>query len=281
MESERLIKFTKEYVNTSPLNTISPELAIDRGLIGLRMYDEPIIGFAAASDSYLLGLPNNKEANLPQMMMPEQWLEGAKTVISFFLPLSQAVRRSNIGGAEPSAEWLHARIEGQLLVKAICQEIALQFQQAGYKAVIPSYDPRFKSASIEYVEELKSNFTSNWSERHAAYACGLGTFCLSKGLITEKGVAGRFGSAITDLKFSPTPPPEGQQIYDNCTSCGACIRRCPVNAITLENGKDHNKCAVYVEETMEKYSPRYGCGKCQVGVPCEAGIPSGKRFSRG
>ena len=274
LDCDRIATFAREYVAMSPLNLISEDWALDTGLAGLKMYDEPVFGFAAAQDELLLGLPHIKEANLPMMMTPDMWLEGAKTVISFLLPKSAQVRRSNIGGSDPSLAWLHARIEGQFLIKALCQEIAALLQQGGYKAVIPSYDPRFKSTGLRYVEELGGSFTSKWSERHAAYACGLGTFCLSKGVITEKGVAVRFGSIITDLALTPTPPPGGQGIYDNCTLCGACVQRCPAGAITLEGGKDHSKCAVYVDEMKKKYSPRYACGKCQVGVPCEGRIPA-------
>lgn len=33
--------------------------------------------------------------------------------------------------------------------------------------------------------------------------CGLGIFGLSKGLITSKGIAGRFGSIVTELQIIP------------------------------------------------------------------------------
>jgi hypothetical protein len=49
------------------------------------------------------------------------------------------------------------------------------------------------------------NVTSNWSERHSAYIAGLGTFCLSYSLISEKGCAGRYGTVVTDLDLEPSP----------------------------------------------------------------------------
>lgn len=55
--------------------------------------------------------------------------------------------------------------------------------------------------------------------------------------------------------------------------CGKCVRNCPVNAITIENGKNNHTCSVFLDITSEKYKPRYGCGKCQVEVPCESRIP--------
>ncbi len=61
--------------------------------------------------------------------------------------------------------------------------------------------------------------------------------------------------------------------------CRACIRNCPVDAISTENGKDHKKCTSFQDLTAEKFKPRYGCGKCQVGVPCESRIPARRRDS--
>jgi epoxyqueuosine reductase QueG len=114
---------------------------------------------------------------------------------------------------------------------------------------------------------------SNWSERHVAFVCGLGTFGLSKGLITEKGVAGRFSSIVTDMGLSPSVRPyEG--LYDYCIFCGLCARRCPANAISLDTGKAHEPCEAFLNETRALFSPRYGCGKCQSGMPCESRIPA-------
>jgi epoxyqueuosine reductase QueG len=106
--------------------------------------------------------------------------------------------------------------------------------------------------------------------------CGLGTFGLSKGLITSKGIAGRFGSIITSLYLPPNKR-EYEEIYEYCSMCGACVKKCPVNAISIEKGKNHIICSKFLNQTVEKYKPRYGCGKCQVGVPCESMIPKQRK----
>ena len=74
----------------------------------------------------------------------------------------------------------------------------------------------------------------------------------------------------------PIPGDAYTGIYDYCTRCGACARNCPVGAITLDHGKNNIICNQYVEQTKKDYAPRYGCGKCQVGVPCEMGRPGKK-----
>lgn len=136
-----------------------------------------------------------------------------------------------------------------------------------FELAIPTRDPQNKGKNF-----TNEDFGSNWSERHVAYACGQGTFSLSKGIITKKGVAGRFISIVTDYKHEPTER-YYEGLYDNCNMCGACIPKCPPLAITLEEGKKHNPCARFVGWTGEKFAPRYGCGKCQVGVPCMNEIP--------
>jgi epoxyqueuosine reductase len=100
----------------------------------------------------------------------------------------------------------------------------------------------------------------------------LGTFGLSKGLITAKGVAGRFASIITELELPPDTR-NYKSIYEYCSLCGACVKKCPAGAISIKKGKDHIACSAFLDKTTEKYAPRYGCGKCQTGVPCENKVP--------
>ncbi len=55
--------------------------------------------------------------------------------------------------------------------------------------------------------------------------------------------------------------------------------KCPAGAIS-ERGHDKQKCSDYVDTTHafveENYHFKgYGCGFCQVGVPCESRIPEG------
>ena len=60
-------------------------------------------------------------------------------------------------------------------------------------------------------------------------------------------------------------------------TCGKCIERCPIGAITKEG---HNKilCRAYVNMTRQYVFRHYGfegygCGFCQTNVPCESKIP--------
>ena len=277
-----LLEELTEFVNNSEDNHLSAEDAIAPDLAGLRLYDAPIMGFAAADDKLFTEVFKQEGVIHPDYKAPREWLENAQTVVSFFLPFSEEVRRSNRGRYdEPyeegivqtaSAEWLHARIEGQAFMNQATAHVQKILQEMGHDAVVPMTTGGFT---------LITPFISNWSERHAAYAAGLGTFGLSRGLITEKGMAGRFGSVITSAKIEPTERPY-QNPFEYCTMCGACQARCPAQAIDrtkgCANGKDQLICGPYVDSgRTPPHGPNgrvyYGCGKCQVGVPCESGIP--------
>ena len=267
-------KVFREYIQSSPENFVKKEIAFRPDLAMMRIFDEPLIGYASAGDPYFT------DAKKPgiigdHFMTPEEWLEGAKTVISVFLPFTAQIREANRQNmAWPADEWLHGRIEGQAFQNSICRFAEELFRKEGYSALAPLIDSRIGKGTSPVTDKTDQAFyTSNWSERHAAYAAGLGTFGLSRGLITRKGVAGRYLSIITTALFEPDKRPY-TGVYDYCTHCGACARNCPAGAISIEKGKIHYPCSTFLDSTKEKLAPYYGCGKCQVKVPCEDKAPN-------
>lgn len=246
------------------------------------MYDEPLIGFASADDELFVKIFRQKEVIGSNYFSPAEWLPGARTVISFFLPFTETVRASNREDPkDPSKEWLYARIEGQEFIGKYMTAIKSHLEEKGISACVPSQDERFGLKIEMTAHKLRPDFhaDSRWSERHAAYACGLGTFGLSRGVITEKGMAGRFASIIVSEGFEPDER-KYTGVYDYCIRCGKCAKNCPAKAITLKHGKNNIKCRLYVNSMEKKYSPRYGCGKCQVGVPCEFRNPGAPKEHR-
>lgn len=270
MEKQVLVKIAEDFIESSKDNFITKEIAISNNVIGMKLFETPIFAFGSADDEYFTRL---KEPSVigKHFLLPEEWLPQSKTVISFFLPFSEEIKKGNTKDLSwPSDEWLHGRIEGQVFLNEFCKFLKSELISAGYKSLVPALDERFWLNGDSPNHEEK--FTSNWSERHAAFICGLGTFGLSKGLITQKGMAGRFGSVITELYLSPNKR-EYKNIYEYCSMCGKCAKNCPVNAISIENGKNHTICSEFLDITVEKYKPRYGCGKCQIDVPCESKMP--------
>lgn len=275
MEKTELAQALAQFAGTQAGNFVDAREALSPALSGMRIFDAPLLGAADAADP-LFARFQEPEAVGPHYMPPARWLPEARTVLSFFLPFTQQVRRANAQAPGVAPEWLHGRIEGQRFVAEATRYLVKLLREAGGEAVAPSLDGRFRAnEQPEASPEGIPPFCSNWSERHAAYACGLGTFGLSKGLITRLGVAGRFGSVVTTLAFPPDRRPYGG-VYDYCNGCGACARRCPAGAISPHTGKAHPPCKAFLDQVKAANAPRFGCGKCQTGVPCEGRIPPRK-----
>lgn len=274
MNKQDILKTAAHFVETANGNYVARHTAISENIVGMKIFEEPLFAFGSPDDEYFTLLKETSAIG-SHFLLPREWLPGSRTVISFFLPFSKAVREGNKKTRSwPSEEWLHGRIEGQTFVNKLCLHLKSELINAGYPSLIPSLDARFWSQAEgnNNSPHPDASFTSNWSERHVAFVCGLGTFGLSKGLITPKGMAGRFGSILTEL-YIPPDTRTYEHIYEYCSQCGACIENCPVNAISREKGKNHKICSAFLNKTLEKYKPRYGCGKCQTGVPCEGNIP--------
>lgn len=274
MDKKSIETALTEFVRTSPGNYISEDYALRPELVGIRMFADPIFAYGAADDPLFERMKTPGIIG-PHYITPTEWMPEAKTVISVFYPMSEQVWESNVEKyPDPSDEWLHARIEGQQFLTSANMFLKDYIEKNGEKALVAFKDPRYKDWTKPSKTDLQ--FTSNWSERHAAYICGLGTFGLSKGIITEKGTCGRFGSVITSLELEPTKR-RYTEVYEYCNMCGMCAKQCPSRAIDVQKGKDKSVCAEYIGSNEERFYPRYGCGKCQVNVPCSRGIPKKSR----
>ena len=273
----QLIQDVCEFVRTTPVNAIPEDSPYCPDMAGTPVMGEPAFAFGDAADPLFKEL-QRPEAVGPAFRLPQDWLPGAQRVISLFLPYSQAIRDDNRDTSDtPRGSILHARIEGQATVFESCRFIVRWLEERGYHAVVPSLTEELETWTIKRDAggqvDLRESFRSNWSERHVAYVCDLGTFSLTRGIITEKGLAGRVGTIVTDAPFSVTPR-KYSGITDYCIMCGECVKRCPAHAISLETGKQQIPCWEYLEWTKRaSVQPYFGCGKCQINVPCETGIP--------
>ena len=268
MNRQSLVEFSNTYFSSCALNHIAKEKALLEELISVQIFEPPIIAISTANNPEFEYLKKDDGIG-NHFMLPAQWLPEAKSVISYFFPFTETIRNSNKEDKNyPSKGWFNGRIEGQAFINHFSSSIVNFLTENGFKAVSPSIDKRFFMNTDQDDNNLGRLYTSNWSERHVGYICGIGTFSLSKGLISEKGIAGRLTSIITNLELDPDTK-KFQHFEENCIMCGKCIVNCPVQAISFESGKNHKICSAFLNNILAENSPWYGCGKCQVNVPCE------------
>lgn len=276
MDLQALQKNLSDLVLNSPHNAIQASYALRDEIVGTPLFDAPLVGCASADDPLFTRIKADDKILGDTFKLPNDWLPSAKSVVSIYYPFSERMRKSNWDNlGVPSDEWLHGRIEGHEFIHETDRIVEGWLRDEGFETCIPALEPSLQVNKREPEDAIgRPMFHSSWSERHVAFVAGLGTFGLSAHLITRVGKAGRFGSIITNAEIEPTPRPYGDDPYAYCTLCGACTKRCPVDALTIEHGKDFQTCWVYLEETKIRFKPRYGCGKCQHLVPCETGIPN-------
>ena len=220
-------------------------------------WDSPLIGFADAESELF---PHLKVMCCPEHKVPQDYLPGAKTVISYFLPFKEEVSKSNIGGTAPSETWVDSYIPTNDMAVMINRDLVSMLEGMGYSATFP------EDAGI-----IINGGFSVWSQRHVAWIAGLGTFGMNNMLITEKGCCGRFFSVITDMPHAHGKPVEGERCtYKSEGKCGVCMRRCVGNA--LEGGFGRSTCYGICIENLKKYGADI-CGKCVVGLPCTHRMP--------
>jgi epoxyqueuosine reductase QueG len=239
--------------------TILDTIALFGQTPGVRTaWKDPLVAYADAADLLFMRL---KEVVTPTHATPQELLSGAQTVIVYFLPFDESVGRSNRGDLPASLDWAKAYIETNQLIVAVNRRLAEGLEQQGYASVVLPPTHNFDQKEL----------VSEWSHKHIGYIAGLGKFGLHRMLITENGCSGRLGSLVTRARLSPTPrSPEEACLYNYDKSCVACVKRCPVGALT-ESGYDRHACyAVCLQnaKTYESEGLADVCGKCASVVPC-------------
>jgi len=272
----------KSFISNSPENSLRNEE-------DERAWMDPLVGFSRGDDPLYqkfkeyVGSFHWTPAEIFSRTFPRLKVKPDElTVISWVLPHSERTKSDNRKEtAYPSERWVRARFHGEETNRKLRKHVVATLQEAGHEAVAPFLSPFFERKTSE-----RYGFASTWSERHAAYASGLGTFGLCDGLITPKGKAMRCGSVIARIKIHPTNRPYSDHraycLFFPKGLCGKCIERCPAKAIT-EAGHDKVKCRQYVRGVVQEYvrshfglreDRAYGCGLCQTDVPCESRIPT-------
>ena len=281
--AECVTREIQEYTRTSTEN----RLPYDRGYM---FFDEPLVRFADGDDRLF---EEYKKIIAPTHITPRESLSNAYhkrpeelpegiSVVSWILPINETTRMTNRAETKiPARLWSHTRWYGEFFNDALRRHVVGFLKGNGFMAVAPVLESNWSR-----LEDPHTGQYSNYSERHVAYVAGQGTFGLSDGFITERGIAHRCGSVVTSLRL-PVSERKAAGPYANCLfhadgSCKTCIARCPCGAIT-EKGHDKIKCQNYMRVEIGDVLREYdvgigGCGLCQTKVTCEERNPvTGKK----
>jgi epoxyqueuosine reductase QueG len=267
------------YIDTSPRNSLGrPEAE--------KAFDTPLVGFSRGDDPLyneyktVIGPFHWTPLEVFTGAYPDVEVEATElTVITWILPQTTRTKRDNsLETTYPAERWARARMFGEKTNDSLRHYLVDSLRTAGIEAAAPVLLPDFESKVFE-----SCGWGSTWSERHAAYAAGLGTFGLCDGLITPLGKAMRAGSVVARMQINGSPRPYSDHnaycLFLTGRGCGECIRRCPVGALG-PGGHDKDRCNAHTLGTCEPYIldqygfTGHGCGLCQTGVPCESGIPT-------
>lgn len=210
--------------------------------------------------------------------LPKDLLAAARTVVVFFIPFTKALAVENNKGERPCRSWGLAYEATNQLINKSCAHLQTYLEKAGFAVALTpathNFDPK--------------RLVSRWSHKHLGFLAGLGRFGINAQFITPAGCAGRLGSLVTDAELGDNPLIQAKELclYKNGYQCLACVKRCPVGAVSLA-GIDRKRCWERLRsnshETRELAglgSSTHVCGKCQVFVPCSLQIPKGPQKRR-
>jgi len=284
MKKPSFSKDPEKFIEKAVIQFTQKSPANRRKVDGGRYWDQPLVGFASGDDPLfrqykkIIGRYHFTPKEIFELTFGKGQRPKQISVISWVLPASEDIRKSNRKEDRyPSLLWAHARNFGEQFNVRLRDHVVAVLKNKGHQAVAPMNSPHWRP-----LKSPKIRHTSNWSERHVAYACGLGAFGLSDGFITPKGKAIRLGSVVTNLPLRPSrrrfPHPYFNCLYYFNQTCRRCAERCPTGAITAR-GHDKDKCCEYLDNGIDKAKTKEygvttaGCGLCQTKVPCEFEIP--------
>ena len=223
------------------------------------IWREPLVGLADAASPEFARI---REIGNERQKLPSDYLDGAVTVISYFLPFKEAVSEDNEGGEFVTPLWAHAYELTNTMAAELCQHIAGKVREMGYRAEVPT------DAGI-----ILDRTYSCWSQRHVARIAGLGSFGVNQMLITESGCCGRFFSVITDVPCEHDAYFDGERcLYKRDGGCGLCMDACPSHAL-LGDRFERLTCEGHCTANESRCGWQI-CGKCLNGMPCTFTDPS-------
>jgi epoxyqueuosine reductase len=145
------------------------------------------------------------------------------------------------------------------MLNSMAFKVSRYLESQGYRTLpIPAAYPRVNKEIFGIL-----------SHRHAAVHAGLGEMALNNLLTTPQfGSRIRLVSIVTEAPLEADPPFEENLCLEKRRECKlACVRNCPVQAISEEGMIDKAKCLHYQEQIMPWSAVELRCGVCVASCP--------------
>lgn len=206
---------------------------------------------------------------------------GEWSVVSLAFPSREwIVRESALVSGFPPKSWFEGKVAAMNGMASFAACLVAVLRADGVETLNPPSPG--DGVFVARLNESGARYDTTWSERHVAYATGLGTFGLHGAIITDAGCVHRLKSLLIRARFdefdSVNEHPFGNCLYCMKKTCGACIGRCPTGAVS-EQGHDPVACEEHAKgRNSQRVRDEYGldvpgCALCMNGIPCSRRNP--------
>jgi len=192
-------------------------------------------------------------------------IEGARSAVSFALPLYRDRTRRYLAKEEYHEEQIDVSIQSSKLSKACAQLI----EKEGYASAMVHGNNKFRNELIG----RKLNLLPDISHRYVAVASGLGSFGWSGNVgIKGYGTAIILGTVVTTADLAPTDPiPEAESF---CDQCKICVSSCVANMFSKPETD-----SVTLGGWTFTYARRIDLNRCNLVCPGLTGLSKDGKWS--
>lgn len=177
------------------------------------LWRQPLVEFLDANNPEIETL---KQLLGPDHLLPEDLLEGARSVILVFVPFSRDLIRSHGEESKEATRWEMANNMTSHMLDDLKQMIAFRLEILGYQ-------------SSDLHLTCRQNPDKIWSNRHLGHLAGLGTLGLNGLLITNRGVCGRLTTLVCDVPLlHKSVDIEEKCLYKARGTCKKCLDQIPI-----------------------------------------------------
>jgi epoxyqueuosine reductase len=230
-------------------------------------WEKPLM-VSARIDERFGGLP---DIAYHKHLLPRDLLQGARSVVVFFIPFRKNVIEENKSGDRPCRSWGLAYVQTNDMIDRLSRSLGELLERNGHRSGLTPATHNFDEKDL----------MAKWSHKHLGHIAGLGRFGIHRMLITPSGCAGRLGSFVTEAELGNHPLMKTREacLLKAGRMCGKCMEACPVQALK-EDDFDRRSCWERLNEnrrSLQYFSDMpettHVCGKCATIMPCSFGNP--------